>query len=331
MTNSNDSVKEYLIHDNGGRPYKVSINYNSNVITIYKKLEDAEGDSECDVEGDLESDVEGDLESDVEGTSENEEDSEIQREGSTSSEESTEEAVKHNVTCSYHKEEYVYIYNCEYIFTDIFVGISERNKMTEFSGGYGPQFDGNTILFKTLGSAPCEYIFLNGHGLQRFTTESPIVKFVSDVGNSDVPYPYAIDEMKRHYLLIEDIVLLNPEKKDYPDVYEFYYANCKLCEKKYAGITAFYIDDEYYWMSLLNFNDYENYYDYEIADGIIHRVTVAPKRQCVITIVQNGEKRLLDEEDYVEIMNSFMRDYNYKPLIMEKIHDYDYCKESESE
>ena len=70
------------------------------------------------------------------------------------------------------------------------IGKSPKNKMTERSGGYGKNFDGNTILihlskfkYMQIGSIVCE-----------FTLREPVLEYISPVGNDDVPYPYAVLE-----------------------------------------------------------------------------------------------------------------------------------------
>lgn len=79
----------------------------------------------------------------------------------------------------------------------IFIGKSPKNKMTEFSGGYGKKFDGNTILLHLFGNT---YMFIGGEVI-KFVAESKITTFVSPVGNSAVPYPFAVDESGNSYLL----------------------------------------------------------------------------------------------------------------------------------
>ena len=94
------------------------------------------------------------------------------------------------------------------IFTDIrklFVGKSPLTPMTEFSGGHGKDFDGNSILFQT---ESLRYVFV-GHVIYSFDAISPIVSYVSEVGNNDVPYPYAVDERNNVYLMIEDVIVKN--------------------------------------------------------------------------------------------------------------------------
>lgn len=86
------------------------------------------------------------------------------------------------------------------------VGRSDESAFTRFGGGYGPEFDGNSILIKSLEN---EYIFV-GECIFRFHTELPIVDFQSPVGNNDVPYPYAIAARgahRRYYLFTFGVAL----------------------------------------------------------------------------------------------------------------------------
>lgn len=104
-----------------------------------------------------------------------------------------------------------------------FVGVSPRNRMTAFSGGHGPRFLGNTILL----DMTQHYIFI-GRSVEKFTTLAPIREFWSPVGNSDVPYPYAVDTLGNTYLLIEGVVLLAKRgacawTQHADDPYRFYY------------------------------------------------------------------------------------------------------------
>ena len=64
-----------------------------------------------------------------------------------------------------------------------------------------------------------EYIFI-GLEIINFNTNSKIVEFVSPIGNSDVPYPYAIDEEGKHYVFWSHMIVKNvPEKYDDPNDY----------------------------------------------------------------------------------------------------------------
>ena len=111
----------------------------------------------------------------------------------------------------------------------VFVGESPLTAMTLFSGGHGPAFKGNSILVET---APLEYVFV-GSTLFAFTTDASIIRFVSEVGNNDVPYPYAIDELDRHYLFTEDVVLSAVVEDLIEDPYQALY---RVPQEKYKGI-----------------------------------------------------------------------------------------------
>lgn len=105
---------------------------------------------------------------------------------------------------------------------EIFVGKSPINQMTKFSGGHGIRFDGNSIL---LHLSDVNYVFI-GQNIFSFQAYHKIVKYVSPVGNNDVPYPFAVDENGYYYLMIEDVVIANvPDEFDGTDddPYEFYY------------------------------------------------------------------------------------------------------------
>ena len=69
----------------------------------------------------------------------------------------------------------------------IFIGKSPKIEMTIFSAGYGKDFDGNSILVEISDKRYC----LISDRIVEFTTKDNIVKFVSPVGNNDVPYPLA--------------------------------------------------------------------------------------------------------------------------------------------
>ncbi len=98
------------------------------------------------------------------------------------------------------------IYSSKY--TNIWIGKSPKIEMTEYSGGYGKKFDGNTILIET---GNLEYVYIGEHILS-FKSISPIKKYISPVGNNDVPYPYAIDNEGYIYLLIENVIVHPNEK-----------------------------------------------------------------------------------------------------------------------
>ena len=84
---------------------------------------------------------------------------------------------------------------------------------------------GNTILFLI---KPNKYIFI-GDDIISFRTKDKILKFISPIGNSDVPYPYAIGE-KYTYLLVYsghnkyqyiENKLINIKEIVYEQIYEY--------------------------------------------------------------------------------------------------------------
>lgn len=86
---------------------------------------------------------------------------------------------------------------------EIFIGESPKISMTKFSGGYGDEFDGNSILINTKGN---DYIYI-GDEIYSFTSKHKIVKFSSPVGNSLVSYPWAKDLKNNFYMLVEHTVI----------------------------------------------------------------------------------------------------------------------------
>jgi len=94
----------------------------------------------------------------------------------------------------------------------IFIGKSPLNKMTEYSGGHGPDFDGNSILLELKTYEGYLYLFI-GLEVYDFKPLGKIVEYVSPVGNNDFPYPYAIDEFGNYYLMLEKKMLDKKHQK----------------------------------------------------------------------------------------------------------------------
>lgn len=106
----------------------------------------------------------------------------------------------------------------------VFVGKTVDNAMTRFSGGHGPHFDGNSILVQL---TDLTYVYI-GNVLKTFTSIESIVEYISPVGNSGVPYPWATDETGNVYLMLDDVVILkgvglSDDLASYDDPYDHYY------------------------------------------------------------------------------------------------------------
>lgn len=172
----------------------------------------------------------------------------------------------------------------------VFIGKSPKNAMTEFSAGWGEYFDGNSILLY-LGDN--EYIFV-GELIYSFKTKTPIVEFISPVGNNDVPYPYAFDNELNYYFLIEYGILKVEDDTKKDDPYMYYYDKLKKI-KDSENIDFLIIENEEYNINS-NPNPEKNY------DDLIKRLG------SPIYIKRKNEKKEMNKNEYVELLT----DYNKK-------------------
>jgi hypothetical protein len=85
--------------------------------------------------------------------------------------------------------------------------------------GIDPEYnyDGNSILVKI---KPNYYMYI-GSEIYTFRPKDKIIRYVSPVGNSDVPYPYAIGT-DNTYLMIENVMIPN-KYRQIEDPYIQYY------------------------------------------------------------------------------------------------------------
>jgi hypothetical protein len=103
---------------------------------------------------------------------------------------------------------------------EVWIGESPFTPTTKCSGCYGEKFKGNSILVRV---SENRYVFI-GHTVYSFETKYPIVKYLSEVGNNDVPYPYAVDTENNFYLMVENVMLPVPEQY-HNDPYGYHYGN----------------------------------------------------------------------------------------------------------
>ena len=186
--------------------------------------------------------------------------------------------------------------------TRIFIGESPENTMTLYSGAFGDDFLGNSILFEVSNN---EYVFINRF-IFKFQSLSNITRFVSPVGNNDVPYPYAFDEQGNAYLLSENVVLLSYGGNDNDinkDPYDYYYKRMYITHhsivpviQNFREITNFFINDEEYNMSvgIDPAKDYDRLIseDYGTGNGLSVQFT-------------DGQKKILSKSEYVEIIENY--------------------------
>ena len=175
----------------------------------------------------------------------------------------------------------------------VFVGISPENEMTKFSGGYGPKFDGNSILVNTEHN---NYVYI-GSEIYSFKSLSKIVEYVSPVGNNDVPYPYAIDIQGNIYLMLEKVILLDGvEKLVGEDAYQYYFKRQNM-----RGFTPF-----------------ENYYEEGEEDPFSLPYTPEPEKfleiRGKIYILDGKKKKYVGEEELKKIMRNYEEKMGLKPM-----------------
>ena len=201
----------------------------------------------------------------------------------------------------------------------IFIGKSILNKMTEFSGARdNPKFDGNSILLE-LNSKKLEYLCI-GYEIYSFKSYAKIVEYFSPVGNSGVPYPYAIDELGNYYLMIEDIVLENNDKlkkaiqdkskikgpknkikkPEFPfNPYTYYYGNTEMHGfENYEGLK---IGNQNYFFA----------FNIEDLDAKKKRFDNAE----VILIKKDGSEEVMNKESYKGLMDRFAKSKGFKPFL----------------
>ena len=108
----------------------------------------------------------------------------------------------------------------------IHIGKSQLNEMTEFSGGYGPKFDGNTILVEI---SKNRYVYISNKIIE-FPLKDHVIKYYSSVGNSDVPYPIILGETNVYFMLDLKYVSRkyfsdNVTDTEWSDAYSMYYGS----------------------------------------------------------------------------------------------------------
>lgn len=197
-------------------------------------------------------------------------------------------------------------------------------------------FDGNSLLLKCKVHFESdnpklklfEYIFV-GYIIFSFYAYE-IIDFVSPVGNSDVPYPYAVDINNNTYLIISNVILDRVILKSYDiggnwisttgemDAYQYYYSNhyitpdsasYKVAKKHVPenlyDIKKFYVGNEHYNLTYHPFPDKD--YDRLKKDGYLK--------------YKNGCKKLkvFDKESFIKCNNHFGNLMGFRPLHINNI------------
>ena len=224
----------------------------------------------------------------------------------------------------YHKDKTFVKYYSELVkkikCKDVFIGVSPKNTMTKFSGGFGKKFDGNTNLIKL---SDKRYVYV-GETIFEFTSLNKIVDYQSPVGNSDVPYPYAIDEKGNYYLMLDKVIVNFPEKVE--DPYDKYWNSGLMTTD-----VSFTPPKEPVYP---NFQDIKGFYILEKGkkEPYTLRHTTEPSKEydrLVKSIGKplsieytDGTKKDLSKKDYIQLMNDFGKLLNTKPFKSKLIHNY---------
>jgi hypothetical protein len=173
-----------------------------------------------------------------------------------------------------------------------------------------PDFDGSSFLVQV---ADNKYVYICDE-ISSFTAYAPIVKYVSDMGNSNVPYPYAIDEKGNVYLMLEDTVIIGlPELHEsydelYEDPYTYYYDRSTIT--KDIGfrrepvtphpIKEWYVEGKQY--TLRNSFEYERY-----------------KNKTMKVVYQNGTTKTITADELQQICTMHRDDYGFRHMLNKEI------------
>jgi hypothetical protein len=190
----------------------------------------------------------------------------------------------------------------------VFVGESPENENTRNTGSFGPDFSGNSILVEI---TPFHYVFI-GQVITTFSTNQvEIISFVSEIGNNDVPYPYATDENGSIYLLIENTILDKVTDDFSNDPYGYFYSNqskySEIFEFKYfteiAGSQTNQVDLYYTPTPIFDFNCYHSH------------------SNLYFCYLDNKPDEIVREQDFVEMMKKIETEFSYRPLIVSYLRD----------
>lgn len=115
--------------------------------------------------------------------------------------------------------------DCRYDDPPVFVATCDRVWIGKHSepGVEDSFFDGNSILLHRANDPPLTYVWI-GWKIIEWTATSLVVDFMSPVGNSDVPYPYATDVNGTVYLMLERVAMEYWTPVADEDPYGDYYA-----------------------------------------------------------------------------------------------------------
>ena len=156
---------------------------------------------------------------------------------------------------------------------------------------------GNTLLVETDKN---NYTYI-GSKIYSFTTESDILTYTSKMGNSDVPYPYAIDEDGKYYLMLEKVIMTNVPENFSEEPYRYFYASGKVCSEMLGVDKLIGADSERYNLS------------YQVRPRIHYD---SPWMENLHILDRSGEIYPVSEDEYVGIMETIGSIRGITPMII---------------
>lgn len=157
---------------------------------------------------------------------------------------------------------YPFIMNKLFKFDDVFIGKDTDDIYKEKKSA--DKNDGNSILFlmkrdehdhnndedhEEKHHELYEYMFV-GSEIIIFTTDSPIIRFESPIGNSDVPYPFAVNTNDTYFLLNHYYIFFH--SKDFIgetpyDPYEYYEKYERRRPREFKSLDRQVVVRQNYW------------------------------------------------------------------------------------
>jgi hypothetical protein len=179
----------------------------------------------------------------------------------------------------------------------VFIGESPVTPMTIRSRAHGPTYKGNSILVKTKDNF---YVYI-GARIYSFTADCEITKYVSEVGNNDVPYPYAVDNKGNFYLFIEDVILEKLSPQFHTDPYSYLYDITGKPAAEILGVTH-----------VVGTSPGEHFNIHYTAHPRLHYKE--PWMANLHSITAEGIQTPLTEDDYVSMMHKLAMAFKLRPI-----------------
>jgi hypothetical protein len=186
---------------------------------------------------------------------------------------------------------------------EVFIGPNADHPMNARQrDGCTAQFRGCTVLVHL---SALDYVWIGNRGVLSFAPLSPIIEFESPMGNSNVPYPWALDRAGNYYLMLDDIILqarvgLASDILECGDPCAYYYRHCTITQvqdeqhsrlRGFREITVFWIGNDMY--DLRHKHHADKNYD---------RIIGWDEGQMSLLI--DGQKVVLDRDSYIELMEA---------------------------